>query len=264
MADPWAGLRNATTARIGLGRSGDAAPLQAVLALQLAHAKARDAVRAALDVPALQAALSPDWAPDWAPERTVVVRSQATDRGEYLRRPDLGRRLHPDCGALLAPAAGGVAYDAAFIIVDGLSATAVQRHAAPLLRECRALLPGWSLAPVVVATQGRVALGDEVGEALKARLCAVLIGERPGLSAPDSLGVYLTYEPRRGRRDSERNCISNIHAQGGMPYAVAAAKLAWLMRQARHRGLTGVALKDEMALPSWAGLQIPNRQAAEN
>ena len=254
MIDPWAGLRGATGARIGLGRVGDATPLQEVLAFQMAHARARDAVHSALDVPALAEHLSP--------HPVIAVRSRAADRGEYLRRPDLGRTLHPDCRARLAPGPADAAYDAVFVIADGLSATAVQRHAAPLLCECRALLAGWSLAPPVVATQARVALGDEVGELLKARLCAVLIGERPGLSAPDSLGVYLTFAPRQGRRDSERNCISNIHSRGGLSYALAAAKLAWLMRQALHRGLTGTALKDEMALPNSTGQQVPERLAA--
>ena len=248
MTDPWSGLRDATGARIGLGRTGDATPLRAVLAFQMAHARARDAVHAALDVPALEAALSPHCA--------VRVRSQAADRGVYLRRPDLGRRLHPDCLGDLHPRADGAAYDAVFVLADGLSATAVQRHAATLFLACRERLAGWSLAPPVIAAQARVALGDDIGEALGAMLCAVLIGERPGLSVPASLGVYLTHGPRRRRLDSERNCISNIHAQGGLGIEAAADKLAWLMRQARRRGLTGVALKDDAALPGAAGLPV--------
>ncbi len=230
--DPWAPLRAATRARIGLGLAGDALALREVLDLQLAHALARDAVHAALDEAALETAL--------APHPALRVRSAAPDRGAYLRRPDLGRRLHPDCRSLLAP--GG--FDAAFVLADGLSATAVQRHAPAVFRACLARLGGWSVAPAVVATQARVALGDEVGERLGARLVAVLIGERPGLSVPDSLGIYLTYEPRVGRRDSERNCISNIHSAGGLDPEAAAAKLAWLMREALSRKLTGTGLKD--------------------
>ncbi|GAA0586920.1 ethanolamine ammonia-lyase subunit EutC [Craurococcus roseus] len=231
--DPWAKLRAATPARIGLGAAGDALALRDVLDLQLAHALARDAVHASLDEAALDAAL--------AAHPSVRVRSAAPDRGAYLRRPDLGRRLDPACRDLLAP--GG--FDVAFVLADGLSATAVQRHAPAVFRACLARLGGWSVAPAVVAAQGRVALGDEIGERLGARLVAVLIGERPGLSVPDSLGVYLTYGPRVGRRDSERNCISNIHAAGGLRPEAAAAKLVWLMREALSRRLTGTGLKDD-------------------
>ncbi|MDB5370764.1 MAG: Ethanolamine ammonia-lyase light chain [Roseomonas sp.] len=232
--DPWRGLRRSTPARIGLGRTGDALPMAAVLDLQLAHARARDAVHAPLVVAAISAEL------DGLP--LCAVRSLAADRGVYLRRPDLGRRLDPADLALLPHGS----WDAVFVIADGLSATAAQRHAASVLRAVLAKLPGWQVAPVVIATQGRVALGDEIGGALGATLCAVLIGERPGLSAADSLGIYLTYAPRLGRRDSERNCISNIHPGDGLSYEVAAAKLAWLMTEARHRRLTGVALKDDV------------------
>jgi ethanolamine ammonia-lyase small subunit len=204
-----------------------------MLDFQLAHARARDAVHTPLDVDALVAAL------DGLPH--VAVRSMAPDRGTYLRRPDLGRRLDPDCLGEL-PAGD---WDLVFVLADGLSAAAVQQHAPKLLKAILPKLPGWKVAPVVIAIQGRVALGDEIGGALGAKLCAVLIGERPGLSVADSLGVYLTYEPRPGRRDSERNCISNIHPAGGLSPEAAAAKLAWLMTEARHRRLTGVDLKDE-------------------
>ena len=204
-----------------------------MLEFQLAHAKARDAVHTALDTGALAAAL------DGLPH--VVVRSMAPDRATYLRRPDLGRRLDPD-GLEQLPAGE---WDLVFVLADGLSARAVQQHAPRLLRAVLPKLSGWKVAPVVIATQGRVALGDEIGATLGATLCAVLIGERPGLSVADSLGVYLTYEPRLGRRDSERNCISNIHAAGGLSPEAAGAKLAWLMTEARHRRLTGVNLKDD-------------------
>jgi len=234
--DPWHGLRRSTPARIGLGRAGDALPLEAVLDFQLAHARARDAVHTPLDLAALADGLEG--------LDHVSVRSQAADRGTYLRRPDLGRRLDPACAVDL-PAGG---WDAVFVLADGLSAKAVQLHAVPLLRSVLVKLPGWRIAPVVLASQARVALGDDIGGALGATLCAMLIGERPGLSVADSLGVYLTYGPRTGRRDSERNCISNIHPSGGLTYEMAATKLAWLMTEARQRRLTGVDLKDDAAV----------------
>ena len=190
-------------------------------------------MHAALDEAALEAALRP--------HPVLRVRSAAPDRGAYLRRPDLGRRLDPDGDGLPTP--GG--FDVVFVLADGLSATAVQRHGPAVFHACLARLDGWSVGPAVVATQGRVALGDEIGERLGARLVAVLIGERPGLSVPASLGVYLTHAPRVGRRDSERNCISNIHAAGGLGPGAAAAKLVWLMREALSRGLTGTGLKDD-------------------
>lgn len=231
--DPWTRLRAATSARIGLERAGDALCTRDVLAFQLAHGRARDAVHAPLAVDALAAAL---------PGEPMIVRSRAPDRATYLRRPDLGRRLDPVCRDAL-PAGD---HDVVFVVADGLSATGVQRHAAPLLLACLARLGDWRIAPVVIATQARVALGDEIGACLGARLCAILIGERPGLSVADSLGVYLTYAPRVGRRDSERNCLSNIHP-AGLGYDAAAEKLVWLMKEARTRGLTGVALKDDVA-----------------
>jgi ethanolamine ammonia-lyase small subunit len=233
MSDPWIALRPTTRARIGLGRTGDALPIKDVLEFQLAHAKARDAVHTPLDTAAIVRAI--------APLESVTVHSQAIDRTTYLRRPDLGRQLDPACRLPGGP------YDAVFVIADGLSPVGVQHHAPPLLRACLDRLPGWSLAPIVIATQARVALGDEIGALLQANLCVVLIGERPGLSVANSLGVYLTYQSRIGRRDSERNCISNIHADG-LSYAAAADMLAWLMTEARTRKLTGVGLKDDRVL----------------
>lgn len=244
--DPWARLRTATRARIGLGGIGDAPPLRAVLDFQMAHALARDAVHAPLDLDALEAALQP--------HPVLRAASLAPDRATYLRRPDLGRRLHAMDDTAPGPC------DIAFVLADGLSATAVQRHAAPVLHACLARLRGWRIAPAVIATQARVALGDEIGERLGARLVAVLIGERPGLSVPDSLGIYLTHAPRPGRRDSERNCISNIHTSGGLTPELAAAKLAWLMREALLRKLTGTGLKDDAdaaALARMEGLPPP-------
>jgi ethanolamine ammonia-lyase small subunit len=231
MSDPWIALRATTRARIGLGRTGDALPIKDVLEFQLAHARARDAVHTPLDTQLMAEAI--------APRPVVIVRSKAPDRDTYLRRPDLGRQLDPACRASLTGT-----WDAVFVIADGLSPVAVQLHAVPLLKACLDRLAGWSVAPIVIAAQARVALGDDIGASLQAGLCAVLIGERPGLSVADSLGVYLTYQPRIGRRDSERNCISNIHADG-LSYDAAADMLVWLMTEARRRKLTGVELKDD-------------------
>jgi ethanolamine ammonia-lyase small subunit len=235
--DAWAAMRATTSARIGLGRSGDAMPLNAVLEFQHAHAKARDAVHTPLDVDALEAALKP--------HKTVRIESSAPDRATYLRRPDLGRRLSEQASPELDAVEKG--YDVAFVVSDGLSAFAVQTHAAPLVHACMKRMTEFRVAPIVIARQARVALGDDVGERLQAKIVAVLIGERPGLSVAESLGVYLTYEPRRGRRDSERNCISNIHRLGGLSYELAADKLAWLVNAAVKLQLTGVGLKDDMA-----------------
>ncbi|HZY18511.1 MAG TPA: ethanolamine ammonia-lyase subunit EutC [Ramlibacter sp.] len=234
----WDELRRFTPARIGLGRSGVALPTREVLDFGLAHARARDAVHAPLDTAALAADLRA------AGFDVVQARSRAPDRATYLRRPDLGRQLDPDAQAALR-ARGTDATDLALVIGDGLSSLAVQRHAAPLLLALKACLPQHvACSPVVVVQQARVAVGDDVGEALQARLVAVLVGERPGLGSPDSLGIYLTHAPRRGRHDAERNCISNVRPEG-LPSAPAACKLAWLVVQALQRGLTGVGLKDE-------------------
>jgi ethanolamine ammonia-lyase small subunit len=230
--DPWQRFRAVTRARIGLGRSGDGLPTRALLDFQLAHARARDAVHGAVDFDRLAA--------DLTPHPTIRVRSAAPDRATYLRRPDLGRRLEEGCRAAL-PAG---AWDIAFVVADGLSAAAVQAHAAPLVHVCLERLPGWAVAPVVLAEQARVALGDAVGAAMGAKLVALLVGERPGLSAADSLGVYLTWGPEPGCPDSRRNCISNIHA-AGLPIAAAADKLCWLATEAARLKLTGVALKED-------------------
>lgn len=240
--DPWGKLRLATRARIGLGRAGDAMKIADVLDFQFAHAKARDAVHTRLNVAALKTALP----------GAIHVHSEVEGREMYLRRPDLGRRLHPDCLPLLPPGD----YDAVFIISDGLSATAVEQNAVPMVEAALAQLAGLKLAPIIIATQARVALGDDIGEALGAKLSVVLIGERPGLTVSDSLGIYLTYNPKRGTRDSERNCISNIHTQGGLSYQAAATMLSWLMREALRRKLTGVNLKEA------SGLSAPEQPAA--
>ncbi len=239
-AGRWARLTALTPARIGLGRAGASLPTREVLRFGLAHAQARDAVHEALrpdDLAAELAALGLE---------TVQVESAAATREAYLRRPDLGRALSQESRAAL-PAAPGE-FDLALVVGDGLSATAIHRNAAPLLARLLPLLRtgGLRLAPVVIASQARVALGDEAGELLGARLVAMLIGERPGLSSPDSLGVYLTYAPRRGLTDEARNCISNIRP-GGLGYEEAAFRLAWLANEALRRGLSGVGLKDGSA-----------------
>ncbi|WP_245216239.1 ethanolamine ammonia-lyase subunit EutC [Sagittula salina] len=228
--DPWARLRAATPARIGLGRSGCAQPLQAQLAFQLAHARARDAVHAAVDWDAVAETL---------PGASVRVRSQAEGRADYLKRPDLGRRLAE--GAALDV---GNPPDVVLVIADGLSAAAVAASGAAVARAVMGALPELSFGPVVLAEQSRVAIGDEIGHRLGARLVVLLVGERPGLTVADSLGAYVTYAPRVGRRDSERNCVSNIHGQGGLSAEAAARTIAWLVRAALDRGLTGTGLKD--------------------
>ena len=236
--DPWAALRGTTRARIGLGRVGNAMPLHALLDFQLAHARARDAVHAPLDMVLMKNGLRP--------QASLTVRSAAPDRAAYLRRPDLGRLLDPACHDVLDALRRPGGWDVVFVLADGLSPVATQQHGVAMYQACLARLPGWAVAPPVVATQARVALGDAVAERLGARLCVVLIGERPGLSAANSLGAYLTWNPRVGHRDADRNCVSNIHADG-LPLATAADLLTWLMREAARRKLTGVGLKDDRA-----------------
>lgn len=294
-ADPWWALRRHTPARIALGRSGSGLPTHELLRLAAAHAQARDAVHVPLDTPALATQLQ---AGGWL---LLQVRSRASNRADYLRRPDWGRRLDdagaqrladwaaekptsdaatgatrpvatstatvnsaslntanlgtalsttPSCAASPAttePRAGGP--DLAIVLGDGLSALALQRHAPALLAALREALcatpgPALRLAPLVLATQARVALADEVGQLLQARLVLMLLGERPGLSAADSLGAYLTHAPRVGCTDAQRNCVSNIRPEG-LPPGQAAARLAWLVREALRRRVTGVALKDD-------------------
>ena len=231
--DPMARLRGLTSARVALGRSGAGLPTRDLLAFQRDHALARDAVHAAFDPQRI--------AVDLATWPTVTVASRAPDRDAYLRRPDLGRRLAPESAAALEPGD----WDLAIIIGDGLSAPAAHAHAAPVARRLAERLAGWRLSPVVLARLARVALGDEIGARLGARMVLVLIGERPGLSAADSLGAYLTWNPMVGRLDSERNCVSNIRSPDGLSHDAAADTLAWLLRAARGRRLSGVGLKDQ-------------------
>ncbi|WP_110654630.1 ethanolamine ammonia-lyase subunit EutC [Salinicola halimionae] len=247
VANPWQRLRELTDARIGLGRAGGSLPTAAQLAFQMDHARARDAVHMALDTERLM--------PDLDARFPLALRlnSQAVDRDEYLRRPDLGRQLSAEAERELAKLTLQPG-DVSICVVDGLSARAIHEQAMPFLD---AALPeieklGLSLGPAALVEQGRVAIGDPIGEALKARMSVVLIGERPGLSSPDSLGLYFTWAPRIGRRDSERNCISNIRPRG-LSYANAAKLLAYLMREAQVLNTSGVTLKDDSEVDSHLG-----------
>lgn len=266
--DPWAGLRQHTNARIALGRVGTSLPTTEVLQFGVAHAKARDAIHTPLDVDALTAGLQAD---GW---QTLHAHSQARTRHEYLLRPDLGRKLNAtsqqalqavyaannstgQIDAMGTAATHAPAFDLMLVLGDGLSPVGIQRHARPLLdvlREHLLRLPSPNvphtplrLGPVVVASQARVALGDGIAEALHAPMVAMLIGERPGLSSPDSVGIYLTLNPGAGCHDAQRNCISNVRPEG-QPFSSAAHRLAWLVHQAFKLVSTGVALKDESDL----------------
>lgn len=242
--DPWAQLKKFTRARIALGRVGSSLPTREVLDFGLAHAMARDAVHLALDVAALAADIQAQGF------STIQVHSLAPDRANYLLRPDWGRRLNDHSQQDLANLCNLKKQNTApidFLIVvgDGLSSLAVSRHVPPLLAEIRQHLPAdWQIGPVVIASQARVAIADEIGQALNARMVAMLIGERPGLSSPDSLGIYLTYAPKLGLSDADRNCISNVRPEG-LHYAAAAKKLLWLAKESMRLNVSGVALKDE-------------------
>lgn len=250
--DPWINLRRFTEARIGLGRSGSGMPTREVLKFSMAHAQARDAVKTPIDWSDVEKELGA------LGLETLRITSAAHDRDTYLRRPDLGRRLSPESRQALADRPPSP-IDVVIVIGDGLSSTAITANAVATVA---ALLPharqnGWRLGPMLLATQARVALSDDAGEFLKARTAVMLIGERPGLSSPDSLGAYLTWEPRVGRKDGERNCISNIR-NGGVSADEATFKIAWLLREAFRRRLTGVNLKDE----SNYQLEVGQRPAA--
>jgi ethanolamine ammonia-lyase small subunit len=245
--DPWTALRAHTAARIALGRAGYSLPTAEWLQFAQAHALARDAVHAPFDRAALASELA------LQAFEVMLVESAAPDRATYLRRPDLGRRLGARSAAWLS-SLQPAACDVAVVVADGLSAQAAQHHALPLLLDLRPRLEaqGQAIGPVVLAQQARVALGDDIGARLGARAVLVLIGERPGLSSPDSLGAYLSWAPQPGLSDAQRNCVSNIRPQGLAP-ADAARKIAWLLGAARRLGGTGVALKDESDVPALPG-----------
>ena len=252
--DPWSHLRQLTAARIGLGRAGGSLPTAPLLAFQLAHARARDAVHLELDQDSLARRL------DEAGLEHIWLHSAARDRATFIARPDLGRILDETSRRRLeAMPHPGTPFDCAFVVTDGLSALAVQSHAAALLSTVvpRLRTDGWTMAPVVVVRQGRVAVADEVGALLPARMTVLLVGERPGLSSPDSLGLYITWDPLPGRSNAERNCISNVREPEGLHYALAAHKLYHLMTEARRRKLTGVDLKEDA--PALPGAESPPR-----
>lgn len=240
--NPWLELRRLTPARIALGRTGTSMPTRAQLDFQYAHAQARDAVHLPFDHPALRSQLAERG------HESVLLHSAAIDRYSYLQRPDLGRKLSGDSAQVLRDYAsanpGGV--DLVIVIADGLSALAVHRHTLPFLArlEEQVRAENWTVAPVILVEQGRVAVADEVGELLGAKMTVILIGERPGLSSPDSLGLYFTYNPKVGLTDAYRNCISNVRLEG-LSYGMAAHRLLYLMREACRRQLSGVNLKDE-------------------
>lgn len=245
--NPWRILRRFTGARIALGRAGISLPTVPQLEFQLAHAQARDAVHLPLDVETVEQKLTAHG------YRSIRLHSAARDRTLYLQRPDLGRKLDEHSLLHLEDlfADRSVSFDVAFVIADGLSALAIHHHAVTFLDTITPGLhrEGWSIAPVALVEQGRVAIGDEIAATMHAAMVVVLVGERPGLSSPDSLGVYLTYHPRLGCTDADRNCISNIRKEG-LSYTVAAHKLYYLMSEARRRKLSGVKLKDEAEEPA--------------
>ncbi|OHV11864.1 ethanolamine ammonia-lyase subunit EutC [Kushneria phosphatilytica] len=247
VSNPWQVLRQHTQARIGLGRAGSSLPTDAHLQFQLAHARARDAVHLPLDTERMVEQLSA------CSENVVRLHSAAADRDEYLRRPDLGRKL--DEASLDALKAMNCRQcDISIVVADGLSARAIHENSVPMLQVLMPMLEeqGWQSGPLTLVEQARVAIGDPIGEALGARMSVVLIGERPGLSSPDSLGIYFTWAPRPGRRDSERNCLSNIRPNG-QSFQAASELLIYLLREANERQLSGVSLKDDSVVDSSLG-----------
>jgi ethanolamine ammonia-lyase small subunit len=232
-ADEWAALTAFTPARLALGRAGNALPTRRVLEFQLAHARAQDAVQAPFDADAL--------ARELAPAPVLRLQTRAADRADYLMNPDHGRMLDEASATQLSRGT----FDAALVIADGLSATAIHAHGAALAKLVLAGAPDLTWAPISIVHNGRVAVGDAIAAGLGADMAVVLIGERPGLSAADAVGIYLTWRPVPGvTRDAERNCISNVRP-AGLPLAEAAHRLSWLMTQARKLGATGIALKED-------------------
>jgi ethanolamine ammonia-lyase small subunit len=240
VSDPWDGLRRHTAARIALGRAGGSLPTREVLAFAAAHAAARDAVHEAVDWDKLEAEVRQ------LPSDVVRLESAARDRATYLQRPDLGRKLSDASRAFLANLKPASSPEVAIIVSDGLSAPAAQRQAMPLLRELLPMLrpSGVRVSPVFLVRFGRVAIEDEIGAVVSAKAAIILLGERPGLGSPDSLGAYLVFDPKPGRTDAERNCVSNIRP-GGLTFPAAAATLHYLITQSIRLRISGVGLKDE-------------------
>ena len=228
-------LRDFTAARVEIARTGHSLRTTDLLTLRIAHAQARDAVHTPFNTDEILSKLQPEF------RDCVLVRTMATNRTTYLHRPDLGRCL--DEGSRISLKNRHGVYDVVFVLADGLSALAVQNHAAPTLEALSTALRGWTMAPLVVVEQARVAIGDQIAECLGAKQSVVLIGERPGMSSPDSLGCYLTWSPRQGLTDADRNCVSNIRG-GGLSYQAAAHRIAFLLIESRRRKLSGVLLKE--------------------
>ncbi|WED22623.1 ethanolamine ammonia-lyase subunit EutC [Vibrio sp. JC009] len=253
-SNPWQSLKQFTSARIALGRAGNSIPTNELLAFHLDHARAIDAVHKALDVEALHQQLSASQPLHFATAKLPgVVSSKARDRITYLQRPDLGRQLSESSWQQLAKvgAESNTDYDLAIVVADGLSSTAIQNHAVPVIERLVTRLTRdeghkWSIAPVTIVTQGRVAVGDDIGECLKAKITMILIGERPGLTSPDSMGIYMTWNPKRGAKESSRNCISNIRPEG-LGYDEACHKACYLLSESIRLKISGIDLKDRSA-----------------
>ncbi len=265
--NPWDQLREFTSARIALGRSGNSVPTDELLSFQLDHAQAMDAVHCALNVDSLVAQLSDSYSIlEQTLELPVVVTSKVTDRFMYLQRPDLGRQLDESSWKKLEAISKehNTELDLAIVVADGLSSVAIQNHAVPMITRLVSLLSSddhpWTLAPITVVKQGRVAVGDDVGECFNAKAVLVLIGERPGLTSPDSMGMYLTWGAKRGSKDSDRNCISNVRPQG-LNYDDACQRAFYLLKEARRLQLSGVNLKDRSSIDEESGSSLEDKQS---
>ncbi len=263
--NPWDKLREFTSARIALGRSGNSVPTDELLSFQLDHAQAMDAVHCSLNVDALVAQLSDSYSVlEQTLEPPVVVTSKVTDRFMYLQRPDLGRQLDEASWQKLEAISTehNAELDLAIVVADGLSSIAIQNHAVPVITRLISLLTGddheWNLAPITVVKQGRVAVGDDVGQCFNAKAVLVLIGERPGLTSPDSMGMYLTWGAKRGSKDSDRNCISNVRPQG-LNYDEACQRAFYLLKEARRLQLSGVNLKDRSSIDEESGSNLDDK-----
>lgn len=264
--NPWDKLREFTSARIALGRSGNSVPTDELLSFQLDHAQAMDAVHCSLNVDSLVAQLSDSYSIlEQTLELPVVVTSKVTDRFMYLQRPDLGRQLNDASWQKLEAITKehNAELDLAIVVADGLSSVAIQNHAVPVISRLVSLMSAdddhqWNLAPITVVNQGRVAVGDDVGECFNAKAVLVLIGERPGLTSPDSMGMYLTWGAKRGSKDSDRNCISNVRPEG-LNYDDACQRAFYLLKEARRLQLSGVNLKDRSAIDEESGGNLEDK-----
>ena len=247
MTTSWTLLKRWTQARVGLGRAGHALPTKALLDFQIAHARARDAVHIDWDIDAFEKSLKRNGAAE-----TLVLQSNIENRTQYLLRPDRDRQLHPQSRDQLKRLAEGKDYDITLIVTNGLSSLALNNHGLNFLSDLLSCLEelGLAMSPLCLLKNARVAIADEIGEIFKSQISLIVVGERPGLSVPDSLGLYLTFDPRWGRTDADRNCLSNIRQPDGLSYREAANKTLYLVREALQKKLSGVDLKDEMNHPT--------------